>query len=93
MAPQSHPQAQFVPISPDFDLQALIDSHETFDHATRIPLSVLRDHPSHQFEALVLNQVIKEGKPLVIEGWGESLDPNIFSKVWLEQNLGTKRKS
>lgn len=53
---------------------------------------MLKDHPSHQFEALVLNHVIREGKPLVIEGWGESLPPWIFSKQWLEDNLGTKHE-
>jgi len=91
MPPHSHPQAQFVPISPDFDLKALVDSSNNFDFVTRIPLSVLNNHSSHQFEALVLNQVIREGKPLVIEGWAENLDPAVFSRKWLEDTLGSKR--
>jgi hypothetical protein len=36
MAPQSHPQAQFVPISPDFDLNALVENTNNFDYVTII---------------------------------------------------------
>jgi hypothetical protein len=91
MPSQTHPQAQFVPITPEFDLEALVNNSNNFDYVARIPVELLETQPSHQFEALIFNQVIREGRPLVIEGWGKSLAPWLFSKKWLEDNLGTKR--
>lgn len=90
MPSQSHPQAQFVPISPDFNLKALVDSTNNFDDVTRVSTELLKEHSIQQFEALVLAAVIQGGKPLVIEGWGQSLPPWLFSRKWLEDNLGTK---
>lgn len=92
MPPQSHPQAQFVPISPDFDLATLVESTDNFDYVTRLSTEKLKEHSIQSFEALILAVVIQSGKPLVIEDWGESLPPWLFSKEWLEKNLGTKRK-
>jgi hypothetical protein len=90
MAPQSHPQAQFVPISPDFDLNALVENTNNFDYVTRLSTEKLKEHSIQSFEALVLAVVIQSGKPLVIEDWGSSLPPWLFSKKWLEDNIGTK---
>lgn len=90
MAPLSHPQAQFVPIPPDFDLSALVENTSNFDYVTRLSTEKLKEHSIQSFEALILAVVIQSGKPLVIEGWGSSLPPWLFSKRWLEENLGTK---
>jgi len=92
MAPQSHPQAQFVPISPDFDVDALVRSADNFDYVTRLSTEKLKEHSIQSFEALVLAVVIQSGKPLVIEDWGKSLPPFLFSRKWLEDNLNTQRK-
>ncbi len=93
MAPQTHPQAQFVPISPDFDLDALVNSTDNFDYVTRLSTEKLQEHSIQSFEALVLTIVIQTGKPLVIENWDSSLPPWLFSRGWLEENLGKERES
>jgi hypothetical protein len=79
-----------VPIPPEFDLEALVQKSTNFNHAPRISIEKLKDYPSQHFEALVLNRVIREGKPLVIEGWEKRLSPQHFSRSWLEENMGTK---
>ncbi|KAH7351039.1 hypothetical protein BKA65DRAFT_250034 [Rhexocercosporidium sp. MPI-PUGE-AT-0058] len=90
MPSQTHPQAQFVPISPEFDLATLVESTDNFDYVTRLSTEKLKEHSIQSFEALILAVVIQSGKPLVIEDWGDSLPPWLFSKEWLESNLGTK---
>ncbi|TVY15226.1 hypothetical protein LARI1_G005440 [Lachnellula arida] len=91
MPSSSHPQAQFVPISPDLDLGTLVENTENFDYVTRLSTKVLQEHSIQSFEALVLSVVIQSGKPLVIEDWPEkSLPPWLFSRQWLEENMGTK---
>ncbi|KAK2625790.1 hypothetical protein QTJ16_005102 [Diplocarpon rosae] len=90
MPSQTHPQAQFVPVPPDFDLPALVESCDNFDYVTRLSTEKLEEHSIQSFEALILAVVIQSGKPLVIEDWGEVLPPWLFSKGWLERNLGTK---
>ncbi|KAE9375609.1 hypothetical protein N431DRAFT_556001 [Stipitochalara longipes BDJ] len=90
MPSQTHPQAQFVPISPGFDLKALVDNTNNFDWVTRVSTETLKEHSIQSFEALVLAVVIQSGKPLVIEDWGGSLPPWLFNSKWLEDSLGTK---
>lgn len=91
MPSASHPQAQFVPIPPDLDLNTLVENTDSFDYVTRLSREKLLEHSIQSFEALVLAVVIQSGKPLVIEDWPESsLPPWLFSSQWLEQNLGTK---
>ncbi len=81
-----------MPISPDFDVDALVDSAENFDYVTRLSTEKLKEHSSQSFEALVLSVVIQSGKPLVIEDWGSALPSGLFSSKWLEDNLGLKRE-
>ena len=81
-----------MPISPDFDLNSLVVSSNNFDYVTRLSTEKLKEHTIQSFEALVLAVVIQSGKPLVIEDWGASLPPWLFSSKWLEDNLGTKRE-
>lgn len=88
MAPQSHPRAQFVPIPPDLDLSSLVENTSNFDYVTRLPYEMLKEHSIQSLEQLVLLHVVIGGKPLVIEGWDQSLDPHLFSPGWLQQNLG-----
>jgi hypothetical protein len=92
MPSQAHPQAQFVPIPPDFDPKTLVDNTNNFDWVTRVSTDTLKEHSIQSFEALVLAVVIQSGKPLVIEDWGESLPPWLFSRKWLEDNLGSNGK-
>ena len=90
MTPQSHPRAQFVPLAPDLDLSALVEHTDNFDYVTRLPYETLKEHSIQSLEHLVLRHVLIGGKPLVIEGWGEALDPHLFNPEWLKDNLGKK---
>ncbi|KAH8599156.1 hypothetical protein B0O99DRAFT_683136 [Bisporella sp. PMI_857] len=87
MPPLSHPQAQFVPISPDLDLAALVDTSPNFDHVTRLPKEMLKGHSAQSLEQLILLHVVIGGKPLVIEGWEDHLDPYLFSPDWLQASM------
>ncbi|KUJ18165.1 uncharacterized protein LY89DRAFT_732855 [Mollisia scopiformis] len=93
MPPQTYPQAQFVPIKPDFDLDALVEDTHNFDYVTRLSADKLEEHSIQSFEALVLQIVIENGKPLVIEDWGSRIPPWLFSKEWLEENMGKEPQS
>lgn len=90
MPPQSHPQAQFLPISPDFDLASLIENTSNFDYVTRLPREMLKEHSIQHLEQLVLLHVVIGGKPLVIENWGDVIDPGLFSPHWLQDQLDKK---
>ena len=80
MPSQTHPQAQFVPISPEFDLAALVENAPNFEYVTRVSTEQLKEHSIQSFEALVLAVVIQSGKPLIIEDWQTALPNDIFSK-------------
>lgn len=90
MPAATHPQAKFDPIPPDLDLQAIVDRTPNFEFARRIPVHKIR---KLEFERLVYYQVIKQGKPLVIEGWQNRLPPTLFSAQWLEETYNKKRES
>lgn len=90
MPTATHPQAKFDPIPPDLDLQNLVDRTPTFELAQRIPASKIR---KLEFEKLVWYQVIKQGKPLVIEGWQGKLPKSLFSPQWLEATYNKKREA
>jgi hypothetical protein len=92
MPSQTHPQAQFVPISPDFDVAALVENAPNFDYVRRVSTEELKEHSIQTFEALVLAVVIQAGRPLIIEDWGNALPRDLFSKQWLENNLGKNRE-
>lgn len=92
MPSSTHPQAQFVPIPPDLDIDALVDEAHNFDHVTRLSANKLEEHSIQSFEDLVRQIVIQQGKPLVIEDWGSRIPPWLFSRDWLEEHLGKERK-
>lgn len=89
MPAATHPQAKFDPLPPDLDLQALVDRTPNFEFAQRIPMSKIR---RLEFEKLVEFLVIKQGKPLVIEGWQNKLPKSLFSSQFLEANYNKKRE-
>ncbi|RFU31873.1 hypothetical protein B7463_g4473, partial [Scytalidium lignicola] len=90
MAPQSHPQAQFVPIAPDLDIHNLVENCSNFEYVTRISVEMLREQSVQNLEKLVYQHVILEGKPLVVEGWQASLHPDLFSATWLQHQYSKK---
>jgi hypothetical protein len=92
MPSASHPQAQFVPVPPDLDLDALVENTSNFDYVTRLPREILQEHSIQHLEQLVLLHVVIGGKPLVIENWGDVLNPSLFSPQWLQEHMGKKGK-
>lgn len=89
MPTATHPQAKFDPIPPDLDLQGIVNRTPNFEMAQRIPASKIR---KLEFEKLVWYQVIKQGKPLVIEGWQGKLPKSLFSPQFLEDHYNKKRE-
>lgn len=88
MPSQQHPRAQFVPLSPNIDLDALVEDNASFDHVRRLPQSDLEAHTVQSLEQLVYSYVVQEGRPLILEGWGSYMPPWLYSSKWLEENLG-----
>lgn len=92
MASLDQLQAQFIPISPEFDLDSFVQSSENIKYVTRLSKEIIKYHSAGSIEALVFAVVVKGGRPLVIEGWEPSLPSSLFSRQWLEDNLGDKGK-
>ncbi|EHY55682.1 hypothetical protein ABEF92_002385 [Exophiala dermatitidis] len=88
--PSARPRAAFEPISPDFDLKALVESTPNFEWVVRIHCDMIDHQGLENFEKLVLIHVILGGKPLVIEGYESRLDRWTFALQWLRDNCGTK---
>lgn len=86
----THPQAKLDPIPPDLHLEGLVDRTPNFEWVQRIPANKIR---KLEFEKLVWYQVVKQGKPLVIEGWNSRLPKSLFSAQYLEDTYNKKRGS
>lgn len=91
--PAQRPSASFDPISPNLDLDALVNETPNFEYVVRISCDMLEQQGLEAFEKLVLLHVIIGGKPLVIEGFQHRLDEWAFSSQWLLDNHGQKCKS
>lgn len=91
--PAQRPRAAFEPISPELDIQELLDSSPNFELAARIHCDALDEHGLKKFEQLVALHVANGGKPLVVEGFNERLDSSVFSENWLRTEYGKKSKS
>lgn len=90
--PAQRPRASFEPIPPDFDVQALVENTENFQYVDRISVDMIHDQGVEQFEKLVLLHVVISGKPLVVDGFEDVLDPWTFTPEWLAANCGDKGK-
>ncbi|KAL0263006.1 hypothetical protein SLS55_001981 [Diplodia seriata] len=88
--PAQRPRASFEPIPPDFDVQALVENTENFQYVDRISVDVIQEQGIEKFEKLVLLHVVIGGKPLVIDGFEDLLDPWTFTPEWLAANCGDK---
>ncbi|KAI5360256.1 putative JmjC domain, Zinc-finger domain of monoamine-oxidase A repressor R1 [Septoria linicola] len=88
--PAQRPRASFEPIAPNFDLKALVESTANFQYVDRISCDMIEQQGMAAFEKLVLLHVIVGGKPLVIDGFEERLDPWAFTPKWLHDNCGDK---
>ncbi|KAF2690860.1 hypothetical protein K458DRAFT_326781 [Lentithecium fluviatile CBS 122367] len=88
--PAARPRASFEPIPPDFDVRTFVETADNFRYADRISYEMIKNNGIEQFEKLVLLHVIIGGKPLVIDGFEEVLDPWTFTPSWLRDNHGEK---
>ena len=88
--PAQRPRASFEPIPPDFDLRTFVENAENFQYVDRISCEMIAQQGMDQFEKLVLLHVVIGGKPLVIDGFDELLDPWTFTPQWLRDNHGDK---
>ncbi|OCK77409.1 hypothetical protein K432DRAFT_428019 [Lepidopterella palustris CBS 459.81] len=88
--PAQRPRASFEPIPPDFDLRTFVENADNFQYVDRISWEMVVQQGIEQFEKLVLLHVIIGGKPLVIDGFDEVLDPWTFTSQWLKDNHGDK---
>ncbi|KAG9965096.1 hypothetical protein KCU61_g1963, partial [Aureobasidium melanogenum] len=85
--PAQRPRAAFEPIAPDFDINGLIESTPNFSFVDRISVDQIDEQGVAAFEKLVLLHVIIGGKPLVVDGFENRLDPWTFSAKWLNDNV------
>jgi hypothetical protein len=88
--PAARPRASFEPIPPDFDVRTFVETADNFQYVDRISYEMIANNGIEQFEKLVLLHVIIGGKPLVIDGFEEVLDPWTFTPSWLRDNHGEK---
>ncbi|KAJ8118669.1 hypothetical protein OPT61_g403 [Boeremia exigua] len=88
--PAARPRASFEPIPPDFDVRTFVETADNFQYVDRISYEMIASNGMEQFEKLVLLHVIIGGKPLVIDGFEEVLDPWTFAPSWLRDNHGEK---
>jgi hypothetical protein len=91
--PAHPPRASFEPIPPDFNLHQFVETNENFQYVDRISVDTIPEQGIEQFEKLILLHVIIGGKPLVIDGFEELLNPCIFSEKWLRENYGDKAEN
>ncbi|KAM0715270.1 hypothetical protein Q7P37_008768 [Cladosporium fusiforme] len=88
--PASRPRAAFEPVSPDFDVKALVEGNSNFSYVDRISCDMIDQQGLLAFEKLILLHVINGGKPLVIDGFEDRLDPWTFTPRWLQDNASEK---
>ncbi|WPG98541.1 Hypothetical protein R9X50_00133300 [Acrodontium crateriforme] len=88
--PAQRPRASFEPLAPNFDLFKFVENTPNFDYVTRIPYQAIEEQGMAAFEKLVLMHVIVSGKPLVVDGFEDQLDPWTFTPKWLRDNCGEK---
>lgn len=88
--PAQRPRASFEPIPPGFDVNELVEQTPNFLYVDRISCDQIDEQGIQAFEHLVLLHVIIGGKPLVVDGFENRLDPWTFTPKWLRDNVGGK---
>lgn len=88
--PAQRPRASFEPIPPGFDVNELVEQTPNFLYVDRISCDQIDEQGIQAFEHLVLLHVIVGGKPLVVDGFENRLDPWTFTPKWLRNNVGGK---
>ena len=91
--PAVRASAPFEPLSPDLDLDALVEECPNFEYVPRINFDQIDVQGLDAFERVVLIHVIAKGRPLIVEGCQRNLDAWTFSSPWLRDNFGNKCES
>lgn len=84
--------AAFEPISPNLDLDYLIDNTPKWKRINRIPIEKVLTRGYDALEELIVSHVIVGGIPLIIEGFDRVLDNSMFTPQWLLAKYGDKCK-
>ncbi|KAJ5542013.1 hypothetical protein N7461_008016 [Penicillium sp. DV-2018c] len=88
--PAHRTRLAFEPLSPRLDIDRVVETTPNFEFAVKITCDAVDEFPLEQFERLVLYHVVLTGRPLVIEGFQQRLDKNLFSEKWLRGNYSSK---
>lgn len=81
-------RAAFAAFPTNLDIRDFVNSKENIVFATRITCDSIDEYPLEEFENLIYTHVIRLGKPLVIEGFEDRLNQNLFSVDWLRKYKG-----
>lgn len=90
--PAHRARLAFEPMPPDLDIDYVVDTTENFQFADRITCDSLDRFSLEQFEKLAHFQVVLTGRPLVVEGFQQRLDKDLFSEKWLREKYSSKSK-
>ena len=85
-------RAVFEPFPPHLNIADVVESTPTFEFVPRIACDAIDQWPCEDFERLVFVRVVQLGLPLVIEGFQDRLDQNLFSEKWLREHYSTNGK-
>lgn len=85
-------RAAFAPFPTNLNIQDFVSSKENIVFATRITCDSIDEYPLEDFENLIYTHVIRLGKPLVIEGFEDRFNQNLFSADWLRKYKGGKSR-
>jgi hypothetical protein len=77
---------------PDLDIDYVVDTTENFQFADRVTCDSLDRFSLEQFEKLAHFQVVLTGRPLVVEGFQQRWDKDLFSEKWLREKYSSKSK-
>jgi len=85
-------RAAFKPFPPDIIVDDTVKAIANFEFARRITCDGVDSVAREEFVSLVHHWVVRLGRPLVIEGFKDRLDKELFSTEWLQKNYGRKGK-
>jgi hypothetical protein len=85
-------RAAFKPYPPDIIVDQTVQSIPNFEHVKHISCDDIDRNGLQYFSQLFDYWVIRSGRPLVIKGFQDLLDKDLFSSEWLQKNYGKKGK-
>lgn len=80
------PRAGFEPFPVDLKMKEIVETTDNFQYVERITCDSINSASRQDFEDLVRFYVVMRGVPLVIEGFQQYLDTQMFSRTWLQES-------